>query len=248
MTSCVSPDCSLETEGQYCEGHRKRDVYLRRTYGMTLKDYYVLLDYQDGKCYLCKRPPRPGENLTVDHDHVSRKVRGLLCTYCNRRNVGRFRDWNLVYDIAMYLKDPPADYAPTSRILMFVISISYGIFALSLWFQGGRWDRTPAYHNLLQIMPQAGWGIVFAVTSGLLGAAVRKYGQRWVSVIALMVAFAVTTGWGGDFVVRWLTNADTTPVTWVSWGVFDFMLMMAAAKLDVDEVCIPRFAKKARDD
>ncbi len=111
MDSCAAPDCRLETEGAYCEGHRKRDLYLRRTYGMTLKDYYVLLDYQDGVCYLCKRPPRPEENLTVDHDHVSRKVRGLLCTYDNRRNVGRFRDWEMVYDIAMYLKDPPADFA-----------------------------------------------------------------------------------------------------------------------------------------
>jgi len=113
LSTCAAPACDLETEGHYCLGHHKRDLYLRRKYGMTLEDYYVLLEYQGGVCWLCKRPPRPGENLTVDHDHISSRVRGLLCTYCNRRQVGQFRDWELVYAIAMYLKEPPAAAALT---------------------------------------------------------------------------------------------------------------------------------------
>jgi recombination endonuclease VII len=111
LTTCAAPGCRLETAGQYCEGHRKRDLYLRRTYGMTLADYYVLLDYQDGKCFMCGKEPRPGENLTVDHDHISRRVRGLLCTYCNRRVIGRHRDWQVLQRAADYLRHPPADYA-----------------------------------------------------------------------------------------------------------------------------------------
>jgi hypothetical protein len=123
---------------------------------------------------------------------------------------------------------------------MLVISVAYGIFALSLLFQGHRWGATPAYHNLLAIMPAAAWGGVFATTSTLLGLSAWKHHKRWLAIAALTVALAVTTGWGGDFIVRWLTSANTTPETWVSWGVFDYMLLRAAARLDIEEVTLPK--------
>jgi hypothetical protein len=44
-----------------------------------------ILRAQDGKCAIC-RTDRPGGKRTyfhVDHDHVTNKVRGLLCSTCN---------------------------------------------------------------------------------------------------------------------------------------------------------------------
>lgn len=89
-------------------------------------------------------------------------------------------------------------------------------------------------------MPAKGWGGVFAATAGLLGVSVWKHPRRWLAIVALTVAIAVTTGWGGDFIVRWLTSTSTTPETWVSWGVFDYMLLRAAARLDIEEVVLPK--------
>lgn len=123
---------------------------------------------------------------------------------------------------------------------MTVMGVVYGIFAFSLWFQGSRWGSTPAYHNLLEIMRQPEWGTVFGISSALLLTAAWQYRRRWLSIIALTLAFAITTGWGGDFIVRWLTSANTTPETWCSWGVFDYMLLRAASKLDEVEVTLPR--------
>ncbi len=134
-----------------------------------------------------------------------------------------------------------------TRVNMLVISVAYGIFALSLLFQGARWGATPAYHNLLVIMRQPAWGGVFAVCSALLGAAVWKHRQRWLTLAALTAGFAVTTGWALAFVVRWLSSPDTTPVTWVAWGIFDFMLMRAAARMDAEEISFPKF-RTGRDD
>ena len=51
---------------------------------------------------------------------------------------------------------------------MLVIAVAYGVFAVSLLFEPARWGRTPAYHNLLVIMPQAAWGVIFAVVAALL--------------------------------------------------------------------------------
>jgi DNA-directed RNA polymerase subunit RPC12/RpoP len=89
---------------------RDRDRYLRQTYGITLEEYRVILAFQGGVCAVCRRPPvnRP---LHVDHDHVTRRVRGLLCYDCNHRVVGRQRDPEKLRAAARYLERPPADEA-----------------------------------------------------------------------------------------------------------------------------------------
>lgn len=128
---------------------------------------------------------------------------------------------------------------PTPRTNMAVIGVSYAVFALSLLFQPARWGATPAYRNLLEILPQQAWGGCFAVTSILLGAAMWQYRHRWLSGVALSCALAITTTWFAAFMIRWLTSASTTPETWVSWAVFDFLLFRALMLLGYGEVRVP---------
>ncbi len=71
--------------------NKQRDRYLRRKYGIGIKDYNRILKAQKGKCAICGKPPKPGKNLHVDHDHVTGDIRGLLDFYCNKRVVGRNR-------------------------------------------------------------------------------------------------------------------------------------------------------------
>lgn len=57
----------------------RRDAYYRREYGITLAEYERLLVEQGGRCAICRR--RPGRRrLSVDHDHTTGRVRGLLCS------------------------------------------------------------------------------------------------------------------------------------------------------------------------
>ena len=68
----------------------------RAKYGIEPEQYDRLLSQQDGKCAICQRPElgkgRWGRlSLGVDHDHQSKKVRGLLCGDCNRA-LGLFHD------------------------------------------------------------------------------------------------------------------------------------------------------------
>lgn len=42
-----------------------------------------MLVEQGGACKLCFGPNTAGRKLAVDHDHVTGKVRSLLCTRCN---------------------------------------------------------------------------------------------------------------------------------------------------------------------
>lgn len=62
----------------------QRAYNLRSQYGISLDDYQVLLDKQQGVCAVCKKPPQGKRKfLAVDHDHQTGKIRGLLCTTCN---------------------------------------------------------------------------------------------------------------------------------------------------------------------
>jgi predicted nucleic acid-binding Zn ribbon protein len=79
------------------ESGRGRNTYLLRTYGITAADYDRLLAKQGGGCALCGKKPeelttgRYRTYLHVDHDHDSRRVRGLLCPDHNLL-LGRFGD------------------------------------------------------------------------------------------------------------------------------------------------------------
>jgi ribosomal protein S8 len=51
-----------------------------------------MLEQQNHSCYICKEPETVTSRiLSVDHDHETNKVRGLLCTNCNTA-LGKFKD------------------------------------------------------------------------------------------------------------------------------------------------------------
>lgn len=60
------------------------EYHLKRSYGLTSKDYFDMLESQGGGCKLCGRLPNGKNKMPVDHNHKTGKVRGILCTPCNR--------------------------------------------------------------------------------------------------------------------------------------------------------------------
>ena len=62
-----------------------RERHLKRKYDMTGAEYQDLLDAQSGRCAICKTSEPGGKHnvFQVDHDHVTGKVRELLCKDCN---------------------------------------------------------------------------------------------------------------------------------------------------------------------
>lgn len=73
---------------EYHQGIARRSR--KHAHGITDEQYQDLLVKQGGVCAICKQPEtarhkRTGRvhNLTVDHDHTTGVVRGLLCRRCN---------------------------------------------------------------------------------------------------------------------------------------------------------------------
>lgn len=66
---------------------KRKDYHFRSNYGLSREDVERMKDEQNGLCAICKE----FQPLVVDHDHVSGKVRKLLCNRCNLA-VGYLRD------------------------------------------------------------------------------------------------------------------------------------------------------------
>lgn len=56
---------------------------IKSRYGVTAKQYYIMLDNQNGGCWICGNIAKK-RRLHIDHCHKSGKIRGLLCMRCNR--------------------------------------------------------------------------------------------------------------------------------------------------------------------
>lgn len=62
----------------------QRKSVLRRCYGITPDEYNRMFDEQEGCCAICGiHQSKVTNRLNVDHDHITNKVRGLLCWNCN---------------------------------------------------------------------------------------------------------------------------------------------------------------------
>lgn len=74
---------------------RKTSGYsLMHKYGLSLTCYQEMLTAQGSVCKICGAPPEknpPHFSLNVDHDHLTGRVRGLLCGKCNV-GLGAFDD------------------------------------------------------------------------------------------------------------------------------------------------------------
>lgn len=85
-----------------------------RRYGMTADEWLTLLARQGGVCAICSKPSK---YFVIDHEHppikVWRKmtkeqrrlmVRGILCSHCNHRCLGRFVTLEKARAVVRYLE------------------------------------------------------------------------------------------------------------------------------------------------
>lgn len=99
-----------------CQKKEARRQWILKVYGLTMEEYDIILQFQDGRCAICRKEPKAGTVLHIDHEHGGHN-RGLLCGYCNTRLVGRLKNHDLAQRLADYLRDPPAVRALGRKIV-----------------------------------------------------------------------------------------------------------------------------------
>lgn len=94
-----------------------RVVQLKYKFGLSLEDWLKMYDHQGGVCPICKKKIRrsideEGKKPSVDHDHKTGLVRGLLCQFPCNYALGHFEDnLDLLKACVAYLENPPATEA-----------------------------------------------------------------------------------------------------------------------------------------
>lgn len=77
---------------------------IKKRYGITIDDYESLIAAQGDACAICGGHERNGTLFSVDHDHDTGKVRGLLCRTCNAA-IGLFQERiDLIESALSYLR------------------------------------------------------------------------------------------------------------------------------------------------
>jgi hypothetical protein len=66
-----------------------------------LKELYIK---QNGLCAICFKECSSGKRLAVDHNHISGKIRGLLCSNCNTSLGGFMDNEKLLINVVEYLR------------------------------------------------------------------------------------------------------------------------------------------------
>lgn len=106
-------------ESRYGTSSRRRTMHKSnlKNYGLTINDYDRMLAEQDGGCAICGVPPGQMEPsnghrrlLSVDHNHHTGVIRGLLCHKCNV-GLGAFGD-------KLELVEAAADYLRSGRVFV----------------------------------------------------------------------------------------------------------------------------------
>lgn len=114
------PEAWLARNRRWKEANPEQHAYVMRRsklkkYDMTPEEYEALLAVQGGVCGKCKKPPWKRRNLSVDHDHRTDQVRGLLHTDCNTAIGLCGDDVEGVQEALDYLLSPPASRLACSQ-------------------------------------------------------------------------------------------------------------------------------------
>lgn len=86
-----------------------RNKKLLKMYGITHEQYMEMHRAQGGVCKICRKPEKrvlydQTPLLVVDHDHVTKTNRGLLCAGCNGK-LGAIEDQNFLATALAYLQE-----------------------------------------------------------------------------------------------------------------------------------------------
>jgi hypothetical protein len=95
----------IETRQRYRNNHKDiiRNYALQEKYGISLDEYLQLYDKQEGICLICHKR-QENKNLSVDHNHKTGEIRGLLCNNCNFGLAYFYDDISILEKAIEYLK------------------------------------------------------------------------------------------------------------------------------------------------
>lgn len=99
-----------ERSRQYYKDNKHRELgrgtrnARKRLLGVTEEEFQYRLQLQEYRCGICTNEFKNSKDQCVDHNHITGKVRGILCRSCNLA-LGQFKDSKrILQDAVIYLE------------------------------------------------------------------------------------------------------------------------------------------------
>lgn len=101
--------------------HRVRERNLAAKFAISYEEKLAMFEAQEGRCGSCFRPLPPmgvegTKEPSVDHSHVSGKVRSLLCSRCNSSEGLLGRDFRNSFAVGAYQMNDGPYYGPITVV------------------------------------------------------------------------------------------------------------------------------------
>ena len=107
LNYCCRECSNAKLRQRYAEhSEHERNRQLKKNFGLTPEQFDSMVETQGGRCAICGTDEPGGKKtrFSIDHDHETGKVRGLLCNNCNV-GIGRLKEDPFIFESAMvYLR------------------------------------------------------------------------------------------------------------------------------------------------
>lgn len=114
-----------------------------------------------------------------------------------------------------------------------LISLLYLAIGLTLWLQPHRYDNTPSYGILLQVLSARTWGFLYIGVALLMIGYVTRFRSLRYAILAHVAITGLTGFWLAAFVVRYVSDSGTTIVNVASWSTYLIIIIRSAFMIDL---------------
>lgn len=100
-----NPEKYRKAAREYYRNNRERELarIRKNKYGITREEFDKIMKKQNNKCPICHEDV--GKNLSVDHDHETGTIRGIICSNCNLAIGNAKNSPELLRALAEYLEE-----------------------------------------------------------------------------------------------------------------------------------------------
>lgn len=109
-----------------------------------------------------------------------------------------------------------------------LICVAFLLYGLGMVLQPNRFTRTPAYGTLTAVLDIRWWGVIYLVSAVTFGVYTLLVTGRNFGIVTHILGLLVTSVWLAAFLIRWLTDWDTTVVNVGSWLVLTIIIARSA--------------------
>jgi hypothetical protein len=110
-----------------------------------------------------------------------------------------------------------------------LICVAYTVYGLGMLLQPGRFSTTPAYANLIRTLDIRVWGAQYLAVAALFAVYTLWTTNRLFGIVTHILGLTITGVWLLAFVIRWLTDQNTTVVNVGSWLVLTLVIGRSAS-------------------